>query len=307
MVCPYSDCSERACGGVLSPKGGLVVRRGFYWRGEDSKRIRRYRCLKCRRSFSSSRWSDCFGQKKRTVNRWVADLLGNGVSLRAASRILKLNRKTVTRKGKLLALRARGERLEALEQFRVSGKTLPSVQFDEMESFERSKCLPLSIPLVVSPDRKILSFRVGEMPAKGPLAEISRKKYGIRADERPKMAEDLFQELKGVLAEDVEILSDKNPKYPAWIEKAFPKARHKTVKGKRGCVVGQGELKRVVFDPLFAFNHTAAMLRANINRLFRRTWCTTKRAERLALHMELYVKQHNRRVDELAAKKRRPS
>jgi hypothetical protein len=280
-----------------------VVRRGFYWRREDSKRVRRYRCLRCRRSFSSSRGSNCFGQKKRRANRWVAALLGNGVSERAAARILKLNRKTVTRKNRLLSLQAREERLEWLDQMRNDSRKVASVQFDEMESFERSKCLPLSMPIVVLPDRKILSFRVGEMPAKGLLAAISRKKYGPRRDERPEMAESLFRELKDVLSEDVEITSDRNPKYPAWVKKSFPQARHKTVKGKRGCVVGQGELKRVVFDPLFAFNHSAAMLRANVNRLFRRTWCTTKRADRLALHMELYVREHNRRVDGLKAKK----
>jgi hypothetical protein len=48
----------------------------------------------------------------------------------------------------------------------------------------------------------------------------------------------------------------------------IPGAVHTTVKGRHGCVVGQGELKKIVFDPLFSFNHTAAMARANINRLF---------------------------------------
>ena len=49
----------------------------------------------------------------------------------------------------------------------------------------------------------------------------------------------------------------------------------------------------VGYDPLFWVNHTAAMLRANVNRLIRRTWCTTKRADRLADHLALYVHFHN--------------
>ena len=60
--------------------------------------------------------------------------------------------------------------------------------------------------------------------------------------------------------------------------------------------MGQGELKKIGFDPLFDLNHTAAMIRANINRLFRRTWCTTKRADRLEAHLELYVQYHNREL-----------
>lgn len=69
--------------------------------------------------------------------------------------------------------------------------------------------------------------------------------------------------------------------------------QHKRVKGRRGCVVGQGELKRGGRDPLFALNHTAAMLRANVNRLFRRTWCTTKRMDRLKAHLMIYIDFHN--------------
>ncbi|MCB0350947.1 MAG: transposase, partial [Bdellovibrionales bacterium] len=71
---------------------------------------------------------------------------------------------------------------------------------------------------------------------------------------------------------------------------------HLTTPGQRGCVAGQGELKKVAFDPLFSINHTFAMCRANINRLLRRTWCTTKRPDRLVAHLDLYVNFHNRRL-----------
>jgi hypothetical protein len=36
------------------------------------------------------------------------------------------------------------------------------------------------------------------------------------------------------------------------------------------------------------------MLRANINRLFRRTWCTTKKKEGLMQHLAVYMDFHNR-------------
>jgi hypothetical protein len=172
--------------------------------------------------------------------------------------------------------------------------SLLALQFDEMESSVHSKCLPLSIPLAVLPgSRKILSFRVCEMPAKGLLAEISRKKYGPRKDGRPQAADSLFAELAGLIHPEAEIATDQNPKYPGWMASHFPKIKHFAHKGRRGCVVGQGELKKGGWDPLFSLNHTCAMLRANINRLARRTWCTTKRADRLAVHIELYIEFHN--------------
>jgi hypothetical protein len=52
-------------------------------------------------------------------------------------------------------------------------------------------------------------------------------------------------------------------------------------KGGKSGVAGQDELKKVGRDPLFWVNHTLAMRRANINRLIRKTWCTTKKVQPL--------------------------
>ena len=57
--------------------------------------------------------------------------------------------------------------------------------------------------------------------------------------------------------------------------------------------VGQGELKKTAFDPIFSINHTFAMMRANISRLIRKTWNTTKKVESLINHLHIYVWMHN--------------
>ena len=296
--CPYIDCSAICANRGERPASGRIVRKGYYWRVDDGQWITRLRCLDCRRSFSSSRLTSCFLQKKRKVNTPLGALLGSGVSLRRAAKLLRLNRKTVVRKQIFLGKQAKIKREEKLaERILHQPHLIQHIQFDEMESFERSKCLPLSIPMVViAGTREILSFRVGSMPAKGPLARISREKYGFRKDERPQRVDSMMREIAPALALNVEITTDQKPQYPAWIRPLFPGATHKTTKGRRGCVGGQGELKKIGFDPLFSFNHTAAMLRANINRLFRRTWCTTKRADRLADHIELYIQYHNEQL-----------
>ena len=131
------------------------------------------------------------------------------------------------------------------------------------------------------------------MPANGPLASISRRKYGPRKDERPEAAHALFEGLSRVVHPEARIGTDQNPKYPSWIKPHFPGARHTTHKGRRGCIVGYGELKRIGFDPLFSLNHTAAMIRANVNRLLRRTWCTTKKPENLLARLYIYMRFHN--------------
>ncbi|MGK5085172.1 transposase [Bdellovibrionota bacterium FG-1] len=222
-------------------------------------------------------------------------LLASGVSQRRNARLLGIDRKTLVRKFLFWAQQASLSHQAFLESLAQGENKIKEAQFDEMETFEKSKCLPLSVPLVVeTKSRKILGFRVCEMPSKGMLVEKSLKKYGHRHDGRPAAAASLFAEIAKVLDPQAEITSDQNPKYPSWIKKSLPQTiTHKTIKGSRGCIVGQGELKKTGFDPLFSFNHTAAMLRANINRLFRRTWCTTKRKDRLAAHIAIYVYYHN--------------
>jgi len=168
------------------------------------------------------------------------------------------------------------------------------IQFDDLETFEHTKCKPLSVSLALEEQsRRVLWFEVSQMPAKGHLAAISRKKYGPRADHRPMARELLFTRLTQLVEPRATIKSDSNPHYPKDVVRFFPEAIHKTVKGGRGAITGQGELKKQMFDPIFDINHTFAKFRADINRLFRRTWCTTKRPDRLVAHLMIYVNYHN--------------
>ncbi len=243
------------------------------------------------RGFSRATFSSCFAQKKRRINFILFKLLVSGVSQRAAARILKINRITVVRKFHFLAKQAHYKRLKFQSKLPLS----VYVQFDEMETFEHTKCKPLSIPLAVDADsRRILSFEVCSMPAKGHLAKLSLKKYGFRRDDRNESLHRLMTTIEPLTQHGVRFLSDMKTSYPYFVRRHFENATHEVIKGRRGCVVGQGELKSGGFDPLFSLNHTAAMIRAHVNRLFRRTWCTTKKPESLQAHLELYAYYHNK-------------
>ena len=268
-----------------------IISIGSFYRKSDSQRIQRYRCLDCNRSFSSATSHPCVNQNKRQFNETLRRLLCSGVSQRRAAKILNLSRTTIVRKFLFLAKRAE----ELFDDEKVEYPKSQAIEFDDMETFEHSKCKPLSITLAVEhKTRRILGFEVSQMPAKGKLASISRKKYGIREDHRPFARAKLFKSIKHLVADDARIKSDENPHYPNDVRRLFPNATHETHKGKRGCIVGQGELKKIGFDPLFSLNHTCAKLRADINRLFRRTWCTTKKPDRLWAHIMIYVIYHNR-------------
>jgi hypothetical protein len=220
-------------------------------------------------------------------------MLCSGVSQRRAAKILRVDRKTIVRHFRFLASQAKVEQQKWLSSF-ADGR-VDSIQFDDLETSEHTKCKPLSVAIAIDPkSRKILNFKVAVAPAKGLLTRKALKKYGPRPDLRPKAWDELMRTLKPCLSKTVIITSDENPHYPKYILKHHPEATHIQVKGGRAASTGQGELKKLIFDPIFALNHTCAMLRANLNRLFRKTWCTTKNIQGLQDHLDLYVAYHNK-------------
>jgi transposase-like protein len=270
--------------------GPRRTRFGFFVRKSDQRKIQRFRCRDCGHVFSDATFQECYRQKKRRINPRVYELLCSGVSQRRSARLLKVTRKTIARKLLFLAKKLREENRRAFLQ----GPLIEGFQFDDLETFEHTKLKPLSVTMAVEKaTRRILGFEVSSMPAKGYLAKLSYKKYGKRADRRAEGRKRLFSALKEKVLSGALIESDSSPHYPGPVKEFFPHATHKTTLGGRAAIVGQGELKKLRFDPLFALNHTYAMQRANVNRLFRKTWCTTKDPERLRDHIELYVHYHN--------------
>lgn len=288
LSCPNSHCQAP----FTSPAFRVIIRDGSYTRRSDSRRIARFLCKACGRRFSHATKNVCFGQKRRNLNHKLYVLITAGVSQRRAARILHANRKTIVRKFRFLAGEAKKSEVRALEGFRST--PISFIQFDDLETAEHTKCKPISIALAVDPKtRRILSFQASRMPAKGHLSELARKKYGQRPDERGAGWNALFHSLQPYTTSDALWLSDENPHYPRYIKRHHPEGRHETVKGRRGCIAGQGELKKIGHDPLFSLNHTCAMLRANLNRLFRRTWCLSKTLPGLVDHLWIYQRYHN--------------
>lgn len=232
------------------------------------------------------------------MNEAVFELLCSSVSMRRTARLLGINPKTVARKLHFLAA-VEGEKNRRTVEEYAARNPVTDVFFDDVETSHHTKCKPLSIPLAVNEKRLILGFCVCLMPASGKLAALSRKKYGPRPDHRPQAIQELLESIRPLVHpcnSKIEFTSDQCPRYPGPVRRIYPGATHRRVKGRRGCVAGQGELKKIGFDPLFALNHSAAMLRANVNRLIRRTWCTTKRIDSLVAHLTLYVAYHNRQL-----------
>jgi transposase-like protein len=288
-------CSNPQCPSRPNPELAHVVKNGFFRRTSDRRRLQCYLCRCCGSRFSEATGSSAFGQKKRQLNRPLALMLGSGVTMRRAGILLRTTRKTVARK-----LHYLGDLLNDKNQLLIAERApIAAVQFDEMETFEHTKCKPVAIALAVEKDtRLILGAEVSTMPAKGKLANIAVKKYGRRHNGRRYGLKLLFEGIASLLAPEVVLESDECPLYKGMVGQTLGanpdiKITYNQHKGARGCITGQGELKKLVRDPLFSLNHTAAMLRANISRLFRRTWNTTKKLSCLLDHIRIYAYFHN--------------
>jgi len=272
-----------------------VIRKGFYERESDRKKIQKYYCKSCDKSFSEQTFSYDYRLRKRHLNQIIFKLLCKSVSQRGIAQILNIKQEMIALRIKRYGLKAR----EHLEKTR-STEDLSEVYFDEMESFEHSKCKPLTIPLAVNPkNRKILSLSVGEIPAKKKLSAIALKKYGFRKSEKKQKIKEMLMVIGEKRKENILFSTDQATCYPNILRELFSDYKHLAFKGKRGCIVGQGELKASGRDPLFALNHSCAMIRDNLKRLSRRTWCTTKKVYMLEHLLYVYAYFHNLVIDKL--------
>jgi len=210
--------------------------------------------------------------------------------MRRAAKLLGIDRKTVARRVPYLAAKSK----ELLAQAQRENTATGEVYIDELITYEHTRCKPVAVCMAVSKERKVLSLAVSPMPAIGKhLKKIALKKYGIRTNLRRKGVKSCLSSLQGQLSEQTIFRSDEETSYASLIRKQFPKNQHLTFQSKRAVIAGQGELKDHSFDPLFSINHTFAMVRANIARLGRRTWVTTKKMERLEDFLYIYAGFHN--------------
>lgn len=273
------------------------VKAGTYTK-KSGKKIQRFKCKACNKGFSEQTFRYDYRLRKTHVDDLIFRSLCTGTSQRKTALVAGVNPKTID-----LRVKCFGEAcIRNLDSIRKSENS-NEIAFDEMESFEHSKCKPVTLPIAVDMEsRKIIAISSGNIAAKGHLAEISKKKYGPRKCERSKALDEMFIGLKEVKNDNFVILSDESPHYPKKVKKYFPNHEYMRFKGRRGCIVGQGELKEGGKDPLFNLNHTYAMIRDGVKRLSRRTWCTTKKLMNLNFVLHIYAFFHNQLMEGIRPK-----
>jgi transposase-like protein len=290
--CPRSHCPSRNPSGPFRFK-----RRGLYSRKCDGRKVQRFQCLVCARSFSLQTFRTDYRWRKPGLHFRVFEGLVSKTSLRQMARILEVKRPTIERRFKRLGLQAKRFHLAMLQRAN-SGLGINGVfQLDEQETFEADRRLkPVTFPVLIERSSYFVVFgQVAPMGCRGRLSarkEEQRAKAeqieGRRISESRRAVFACFKVLQKVheRGAGIDIQTDKKSSYNRLLKKAVGQqfASHQTVSSRAPRCYG---------SMLFPINHTLAMMRDGISRLVRRSWCVSKLRSRLELHFWVWVAYRN--------------
>ena len=181
-------------------KSSSIVRDGFFWRADDSKNIQRFKCKSCGKKFSASTGKPTFGQKRRRINHSVRRGFACTMCQRDIASFVDVNVKTVASRLRWQASLSREKNQRFLANYIKRYGPIKTVQFDDLVTFEHTKCKPLTVPVaLIAGTRVPLAFGVASIPASGHLAKIARQRYGKREDNSQQAVSYTHQTLPTIL------------------------------------------------------------------------------------------------------------
>ncbi len=273
--CPYSDCLSRQ-----SRTPFRWRRKGFFARLCDGRRIQRFHCNICARSFSSQTFRLDYRLRFTRLHLQVFSAVTSKVSMRQTARILGCNRKTVEHRVRLLADHCRNfHRLQMQRVKKFGGIDWGVYQLDELETFETNRRVqPVTVPILIEDQSYfVLHAETAPLPSRGGLKggylrqkHEYEKKFGERKNGSRQAVLHTLQVLDGFTQGPLHISSDKKQSYGTVFRQLFSPHRFGSHK------VESSKTRRNYGNLLFPINHTLAMMRDGMGCLVRRSWCHAK-------------------------------
>lgn len=288
--CPFAACPSRAAGAAF-----LFRRAGAYRRACDQRRVPRFLCRACRRRFSVQSFRLDFGWRKPHIDAWVLKLLVSKVTHRQTARDLHVDRKTVHRRLRRFAPALRELHEDLLRSARRRGGLRGSFSLDELETFEGNRRLqPVTVPVLIERHTHFVCHaETAPLAARGRMGAGARRKEGAPAGEPRRSgsaaAVDRCFGTLGQLHDPgclLEMVTDQKRQYRSSLRRHFDQrlGAHVTESSRR---------PRNRANPMFAINHTLAMMRDGISRLVRRSWGASKCRRRLLQHIWVWIAWRN--------------
>lgn len=142
LFCPWRDCSEHR-----RRKPGYRFHRHASYSTQRRKRVTRFLCLACKRTFSTQTFSVTYYRKRPELLRPVAAGIVAGSALRQIARSLECSKTTVGRIAARLGRHAILLHARSLDSIR--GTLTESIVFDHFETFEFTQDFPFGVGTAV--------------------------------------------------------------------------------------------------------------------------------------------------------------
>ena len=260
--CPL--CSSES----IKRKGSMKTKRGS---------TKRYQCKECSKTFTKRTLTQNYRHRLQHLRDRITGLYCEGMSLRAISRYLKINVKTVMKYFLENANMSKVNNLRRLDQGQI---VTAYVQFDELETFEHTKRKPLGVECSIRVKTgEIISAKVCTIPVKALAVSSMYIKYWNKNINRQQVLTDMLIETKKAMNKENFTIACDNAKQPVKIVK--------TLFDNHKVQVFNSHSTNKKIDSTFL------KMRQDISRLRRRTLATTKKRENLQKHLDLYTDYHN--------------
>ncbi len=266
-------CPRPGCDSHGNPDTWRFIRKGFYRRGSDGRRIQRYRCSHCGASFSSQTFSTTYWLKRPDLLEPLFWRILHCSALRQIAHEFGVAHATVQRQAERLGRHC----LLFHERLRPAVPKEPLV-LDGFRSFESGQYWPFDLNLLVGASHFVYGFNDAELRRSGTMrpgqrrrrAELERQ-HGRPHPEATRIAvEELVRRVipKGASAE---IHSDEHASYPrAFRRVARRRIVHRTTSSRDS---------RTPHNPLFPVNLADLLLRHGSANHKRETIAFSKRRQ----------------------------
>lgn len=290
-ACPNRDCPSH--GGVAFH----FQRKGTFDRKVDLRIVQRFKCLVCRKGFSSQTFRVDYRLHKPWLPLGVFQGLISKTTLRQTARNLACKLDTTLRLLERLGEHSREVHSAFLARHARCGGWREGVfQLDELETFEVDRRLfPLTVPILIhKKTRFVVHADTGTLPARGNLSQRDQarkeqyeKVLGKRVSQSRPATQRCFEALRGALSADAafDVQTDEKGSYRTILRAVFGRQiRHQWVNSKAA---------RNRSNLLFPINNVLAQSRDNLGRLVRRNWGHSKRERNLRWHLAAWMLYRN--------------
>lgn len=288
--CPFDDCKSHKTQQFLWRKKGTFPRKC------DGRRIQRFFCRTCSRSFSSQTFRVDYRLHLVHLSSAIFSLFVSKVSQRQIARVFHCHPDTIAHRLRLFANHCQQFHQRYLDKTAATGGVeWGHYQLDEMESFETDRRIqPVTIPVLIERNSYfVIHAESAPLPSRGRLSEYHQKRKiewerenGKRKSGSRQAVKNTLQRLGGFAKGPICFQSDCKSTYISLLFKLY--------RGRVGKYeLAKSTAPRIPGSLLFPINQSLAMMRDGISRLVRRSWCHAKKRKSIDAHMWIWIAWRN--------------